>query len=859
MRIATSLTLVLAGCAAAMAAEQAVIFTTPPSIAWNGRQAAIRFELSRSADVEVAVLDAEGGIVRHLAAGVLGGKTLPPVPLKPGLSQDIAWDGRDDYGTTVRDATTCSVRVRAGMGVRLDRIVGGDPYAYYSREMGQGDHAAWRITGLEAKRDGSVYVLGNANNYGPPALRCYDAKGDYLRTVYPPPAGRPTKEMRGWGIYEPENGPYAFQYNDLSSPALSQTLLAGTRGAIASLVPSPEVDTLLLERDQRLMKIHTDGTAPAEPMLDDLLVNEPPLAPAATTPRRGDWRLTGPMHTALSPDGLRMYLGGVFAGTQQRRARVGAEATGFWRDGQVFKIDLATRNAAVFFALPEEEVITDLKARGESPIADARYGAYAALQGVAVDAEGRVFVCDRQHKRILVLNDKAAVIREIPLAFPDAIAVSPNSSALYVTTRTGHYHERGELNLAKFADWRTDATPVFSTPLCEVRHYSQRTHLAAVEAEGEVYVWAAYTTLPVRVFRDAGQRLEVVKDFYEASTQRALDMQHLAVDAKTEHVYLPDGFNRCFRITDWSNPRLELCLQDEQTPLSALSVAIDSRNRRLYTHATKSPIVAHRLDQPLLAAIPTAADSESIARTPTMTNDWRIGLGHGDRGIAVAADGGLATLAALGTGPDYAGHLRYFPKTAQGANAQGLWFEKLGRFRAAGVRFDLQGNLYVGRFDDGEIADPPPGFDDANFRQSTGRIYKYAPTGAPENGDLFPEEPDAPAKVYDIHYGVIGNHFSRTPRFSVDGYGRIYYPTSLLSRVSVIDNAGASVLSFGTYGNRDSRGGLDGDLVPTTDVPLAWPNSVDATDDFIYVSDIVNIRLLRLAKTFAVSRTAGIR
>jgi hypothetical protein len=59
------------------------------------------------------------------------------------------------------------------------------------------------------------------------------------------------------------------------------------------------------------------------------------------------------------------------------------------------------------------------------------------------------------------------------------------------------------------------------------------------------------------------------------------------------------------------------------------------------------------------------------------------------------------------------------------------------------------------------------------------------------------------------------------------------------------------VLSFGTYGNRDSMGGRPGDLVPTPDIPLAWPNSVDATEDFIYVSDIVNIRLLRLAKTFA--------
>jgi len=835
------------------AAAESVTFTAPPTTQWEDGKTTIHFELSARTDVEVAVLNSEGKVVRHLAAGLLGGKTAPPAPLVPGLSQSIVWDGRDDFGNPVAEPADCSVRVRAGMGVRLERIVGGDPYAYYSREMGQGDHAAWRITGLEAKSDGSVYVLGNANNYGPPALRRYDARGNYVRTVYPPPAGLPLEKVRGWGIYEREGGGYSFQYNDLNSPALSRTLISGTRGRIATLIPSPAKDQLLLERDFELMRVNTDGTVDSDPLVTDRLVNEPPLEPTADTPRRDSWRLTGQMQTALSPDGRHMFVAGVFAGTLQGRSRVGAEANGFWRDGQVFQVDLATRKAGVFFSLPEDEVITDLQDRADSPIADARYGNYAALQGVAVDREGHVFVCDRQHECILVLDGDAHVIRKIPLSYPDAIAVSPVSSALYVTTRKGHYHEKGELSLVKFADWREDDAPVFTAPLCEVRYYSQPTHLAAVPSNGEVFVWAAYTQLPVRVFRDSGDKLELVKDFYEEGPQRALDLQHIAVDSKTEHVYIPDGFDRCFRITDWSNPKFELCMQDEQTPLRALSVAIDSRNRRLYTHASTSPVVGYRLDAPRFTP------EENDARTPMMTNDWRIGLGHSDRGIAVAADGSLATSAALGKGPDYAGYLRYFKRDSDAATDEGLWFEKLGRFRAAGVRFDLQGNLYVGLFD-GQTPPAPQSFEgDKDFQESTGRILKFSPTGSLNSGDLFPTEPDAPAKVYDVPYGVIANHFSRTPRFGVDGFGRIYYPSSLLARVSVIDNAGASLLTFGTHGNRDSLGGLEGDLVATDGVPLAWPSSVDATDDYVYVSDIVNIRLLRLAKTFAVSKTVGLR
>ncbi|MCX6758637.1 MAG: hypothetical protein NTX14_02940, partial [Candidatus Nealsonbacteria bacterium] len=65
---------------------------------------------------------------------------------------------------------------------------------------GQGDHAQWMVTGLEAKSDGSVYVLGNSTFYGAPALRQYDAAGGYRRTVFPPPSGKPVEDVQGWGV-----------------------------------------------------------------------------------------------------------------------------------------------------------------------------------------------------------------------------------------------------------------------------------------------------------------------------------------------------------------------------------------------------------------------------------------------------------------------------------------------------------------------------------------------------------------------------------------------------------------------------------------------------------------------------------
>jgi hypothetical protein len=837
----------------------------------NGPGKWATFELNRLADVEVAIIDpATSLVVRHLAAGVLGEN--PPPPLIAGTrAQKIAWDGKDDYGQPVADPTKLVVRVRAGMSVKLDRIIGGDPYAYWSELSGQGDHAQWMVTGLEAKSDGNVYVLGNATFYGAPTLRQYDARGGYRRTVFPPPADLPVEAVQGWGINVRTDGAYTLQSRSgWGQATLSKTLMTrGGQALCAALAPTPESDKLCLTsvagRDfgNHQMTISCDG-ALREYRVVPFLGGEP-------LPPRG---LSGNLFSALSPDGKSLYVSGLFsAGDAQ-----GVSTTGFWRDGQVWKVDLATRKTQVFFALDEKEVIGSIKARSASPIGHTSANPYAAIQGVATDAEGRVFICDRQNKRIVVLDKEGRQIRQISVAYPDAIVVNPRSRAIYVTTRFGDYGGTGELRLLKFSDWTKDDLPAVTVPLKSgIGKFRENSHLAVAEDNGEILVWVAYTTLPVRVYRDEGASLELIKDFYEASSQRSLDLQHIEVDQKTGSVYIPDAQGYCFRITDWKNPKSELCKQDAQTPLRASSIAIDARNRHLYTHYHwGTPVYRWAMDGEFFTPAPAGVlDKSSVvsipgrpvppggfahALTPPIACSW-IFTGLGERGIAVAPGGGLATLGVLpdqdNRADDYSGPLHFFPSTASRAPWRPLRFSRFGGKtpRSGGVRFDFRGNLYVGLLD-GKVNNIPPGFDkDPDFQATTGRIYKYAPTGSVEGGNLFPSEPAAPNKVYDIHYGPLGPQ-SRTPRFGVDGYGRIYYPTGHLPQVSVIDNEGNPILTFGSYGNRDSMGGLRGDLVPTRELPMAWPNSVDATDDYIYVSDIVNVRLLRIEKRFALSMSS---
>ncbi len=556
-----------------------VKFVAAPAMKRSGGKTLISFALNAKTDVEVAVLDAKGKVIRHLAAGVLGGENPPPAPLKPGLSQSLEWDGKDDYGQPAADPDAFTARVRAGMGVSLERIVGGDPYAFYSREMGQGDHAAWKITGLDVKPDGSVYVMGNASNYGPPAIRQYSADGAYQRTVYPPQAGKPVEEMKGWGVNVRADGTYSPGYSDLSSPALSRTLIAGTRGECAFLLPTPEKDQLLLvnrrSRPFQLLRIKTDGTIPPDTASPGQLVDEPSLIHPEQNGWKVPWRVKGPAFTAFSPDGKRFYLSGLYATTQKLAREVGAEQTGFWRDGQVWRVDVATRQATVFFALDEKQVITDRDARVKSPIANVWYCdyGYAAFHGIAVDAEGNVLVGDRQNKRVVALDKAGKVIREFPVMHADALALLPGTKTLYVTTRARDHHSKGEVRLLKFNDWAKDTEPAASVLVCPSYGYSPNTFLGVARNNGENLIWVAYTPLPVRIYKDKGTAFELAKDFYEAGPQRALDLQHIVADPATEHVYVSDGWGNCFRVTDWRNPQFVRCMQDAKRPLRALSLA----------------------------------------------------------------------------------------------------------------------------------------------------------------------------------------------------------------------------------------------------------------------------------------------
>ena len=473
------------------------------------------------------------------------------------------------------------------------------------------------------------------------------------------------------------------------------------------------------------------------------------------------------------------------------------------------------------------------------------------------------------------------------MKYPDAIALSPDGKSVYVTIRADKRHYTGDIKgrskafrntsggkigLVKFDDWQKDDKPSVSLDIAGTGHeYSSggRSFVLATRSKDGtgVNVWVAYHSIPVCIYKDLGNRFEVRKDFLQASGQICLDLQRIAVDPETETVYIPDGFQSLFRVMDWKKPQFVRCRLQDKTPIKASSAAIDPRNRLLYCRSQgkglgwSGPLRRYNLDGARDHLTPAAVGKTGSNEVTehAIKVAWHITWGCGDRGLAIGPDGSVATLDRSNSKEKRAdwsvGQLCIFKRSDTKAPWSPMDMNFQGRLGA--IRYDRQGNLYVGK----QAPSNPPKMlaRDRLIKRIMGVIVKFAPTGSLAEGDLYPTAPEAPVKTYDVNLGAYGNKWFRTPRFGIDGWGRIYYPTSVIQKVGVIDNAGNEILRFGTWGNRDSMGGLPGDRVPTKDVPMAYPNSVDATDDYIYVGDMGNCRLLRIAKTFVAAETVGIK
>ncbi|MBL8028394.1 MAG: T9SS type A sorting domain-containing protein, partial [Fibrobacteres bacterium] len=394
-------------------------------------------------------------------------------------------------------------------------------------------------------------------------------------------------------------------------------------------------------------------------------------------------------------------------------------------------------------------------------------------------------------------------------------------------------------------------------------------------------IWVAFKDIGAQIFKESGDSVELVRDFYQSGKkQRFLGLQRMTVDPVTENLYIASGDYDVFKMTNWNTMLFTKCSLDVVPPaifrpnpapglddrqIAAPDVTVDARNRYLIApmHPNSSAAYRFTLDDHYHKLVPLGSTGSARISTLLLTNENAACL-YQDKGLVPSPDGGLVSLYGWGYATnDYQKvHLQYhFIDPATGDSVR-ISIDSLGT-RSGGVRMDLKGNVYAGARLGAQWTAPdsvPQGYaGDESYKLGIGKIYKYSPSGTFEQGKLYNNASKlAPAKVYNIGYGVLpidGKGFNT--RFGVDYYGRIYYPNTLTQTVAVMDNEGNQLFKFGTYGNLDAW--LDAQANPSaaTTVPLSWPNSVDATEDYIYVADYVNSGVVRMKKEYLLDNLSG--
>ena len=395
--------------------EQVFGFVGKPGVTRDGDEVTISFESKGFCDATVAIENANGRIIRHLASGVLGSNA--PAPFQKNSKQQIlTWDGKDDRDRYVDDRTKLSVRVSLGLKPRFERSLLWTPKRRISGK-----------TPLMAASEEGVYVYqGQAVDH----IRLYDHKGDYARTVYPFPAGKITEIADLERIRLPqlehevplkrnaykntlftcgENGGHCLE--DQSKNGLTGNAgvaLAVHRGKIALAGFS-------------LNRAHTDGTS------GGLDFNGPNVSVSVPS-RRSAKIVKGarydrnkqafevmPRSIAFSPDGKWLYL----TGYQWIAVSAGYYSSRLHSLHGVMRMPYrANENPTPFLGKMHEAGKDDHH--------------FSAATSVDCDGEGRVYVSDYLNNRIQVFSSYGKHLKAVPVERPSKVRLNRKTGDLYM-------------------------------------------------------------------------------------------------------------------------------------------------------------------------------------------------------------------------------------------------------------------------------------------------------------------------------------------------------------------------------------------------------------------------------------------
>ncbi|MHC4915317.1 MAG: hypothetical protein ACYTGB_07475 [Planctomycetota bacterium] len=863
-------TFLICALACLSAAGGEVKFAAKPAASKAGGKVKITFSVSGKTDVEVAVLDSKGKVVRHLAGGVLGGKKPPPPPLKAGTSQSLEWDMKDDFGKPAAGGPF-RVRVRAGTGVKFGGFIGEDPYTVGG------------VNSLACDEEGKLYVMfrrGGANQ-DVDVLRVYSPDGKYLRTLIPGPADLKPERAAAWARWDAERKCF-FPKNYRSQMPEFYPWRSNAR-----IVSASQEAGLVLTAGVNTYRMAPDGGD----------VKGPFKMWSKAKPKNPKWNIP---QLAVSPDGKYIYYSNV-AGTKYN-PKAFADTDPNWPQGRVYRQEAgAGSDPAKFYdlELPPWE-------KGKYWLPNA-WNKRTAAYGMTVDGKGHVYVCDLVNQGVTELDLSGKKVSFTPVPWPERVHVDAASGNYYLIIRTKPPRDGyTPVKLVKVAGRGDAGKVVAEMPL--KRGLGSATALGKIGGKPVLWIGGSGAMICVR---DAGASFEVVDTAFKPKPEAQLDWNRLSVDYERDEVYTSNGTNLLYRY-DGKTGRGGL-LKVKGKPLHGVDVAV-GYDGLLYVRTGRSysgPLERWTRD------LEPAPFKETGTHVLSKHIYSRFGVGNCEKGLGVGPKGesyinfmygwNLYFIAGFGgNGKPIKG--KYLEKQVgnyadkkrdpkkPGPYPPDLDTAVIGPVPASsgGVRVDLAGNIYLGIRPKPEGFTPPPGFEkDPAYANWTGSIVKFGPAGGTVLGLKGAESkmPDAP-KITLVHgrgkytaenalaaYGgvgpISGNGWGgggsccvcRVPRFGVDRYGRLTWANALTNTITMVDNAGNLVVEFGKYGNFDSQyvnsnlkeGQEKKPTVAVPEFPFAWATGAGATDGHIYANDTYNRRALRADKTWAAEETIPVK
>jgi sugar lactone lactonase YvrE len=808
------LPVLLVGLAATVAAAGEVLFTRPPSATATPDGVRIEFAVDKPTDIEVAVVGRAGKVVRHLAAGVVGRPKAAP-PLKPSrLRQSLIWDGKDDDGKPVGGPVT--VRVRAGMAYKLGRIIGTP-----ARLTG-------KVYGLATDPKGNLYVASGGVFSTPVfSIKVFDRRGKYLRTILPFAADLPAERVVEYGGAEVIDGHLAPANHD---PLVPYVHRGGIVTFLGNQVRGGRI--WLLNTEGRICRITTDGTAVAWR-----------AAPRTLRPSGG------PMCWAVAPDGKTLFLTGHW---NSRATRSKGQVP--FNDGVIYRVDPATGKAAELLRIEmTEDHYWHKETNGWYHFRNwGRKNGCAALHGIAVDAENRLYVCDRVHQRLSVYDTAGKLVGSTAIQWPDLVTPAPAGQTVYVVTRRiiDGYKATNEFRIVKLSK------AVDGKVLAELTLRGSNAPSMAVDATTEpAVIWLSNVGKDgaqlVRV-EDRGDKLVLTGTLNE-DLPAAKAVVKLWADPHSDDVYVNDGWSGLSRYNGRSG-------EGGPIPITAIDLAVGP-DRNLYLYGRKGwnePI--YRCDRQFKPVNFSGTGKPTTTKCTTGRPVYgRYGTGWSNKGLVVTRDGRI-----------FVRHMYDWNKYYVSVFAADGTAEKHDRIAdgilgpldgaSGGLRIDREGNFYIGM--DGH----PKGLPRARRMESC--VVKVRPTGggrvpkgAKAEGLAWPD--GSIVEGATLAYPYLAPHQTRgcvckEARFDLDEFGRLFVPNVLDFCIRVYDNAGNLVTRLGHYGNADSTGVGGGLERPA--IPLGWPMTCGVNRaGRLYVGDVLNQRIVRLDPTWAAEATANLQ